>query len=151
MGTQGSGHCTSGPQATIESILNEGSQNPGTVTIKKTVWWLWDHTVGVFLNSGVWFFGAENCLNYVIRDVRFDVRCILRLTSASEISSYGARNRKTVPVRDIRIGLSGIVPLRCPDRPERQNVAEVFGWIRTTFWSCWQSPNHSGANAEEFG
>ena len=38
-----------------------------------------------------------------------------------------------MPVRDIRIGLSGIVPLRCPDRPERQNVAEVFGWIRTTF------------------
>ena len=57
----------------------------------------------------------------------------MRLTSASKILSYEARNRKTMLVRTIRIDLSGIMPLRYPGRPERQNVAEVSRLTRTTF------------------
>lgn len=36
------------PQGTVKSILNGESKNPGIVTIKKTLRWVWDHPVRIF-------------------------------------------------------------------------------------------------------
>lgn len=40
-------------QATVKSILNGESRNPGTVTIKKTVRWFGDHAGRIFLHPGI--------------------------------------------------------------------------------------------------